>query len=439
MVSPSAYPAPQADSTPAGRSPQAIPLSQIRPNPTNPRHIITPSMVEAMEASLKAVGLKNPIKLRVIKPNEITDSTRPGVNQGARSPQSHTLQYEIVSGHIRFAGAQKLGWETIQAYVLDLTPEQALLEAILDNRGQEMTWFDLYESVEALLKVNPKLTKKDLADQLEINPTTVSLATKVMDLLNEGSRRAILQNLQTSADLKGISAISVTRLIDLGDNPALIEKALKVVIAKNLIESQTQELVQWLKNGRNIKDFKPKTEKKAKNKGKKAKTTEENQIATSPKHSMNGAPRAGGQPPVGQPNAKVEATLANDGKEATTLSNPYLEGLTKGFTVKESASDLQVTFLLPKAQGLAGLYGALSTLEEVKRLQKKPFNPRFQQDLPKLVLEARQAMSKAAYEQRGEIQPVIPSSLSDVQLAFKAVGEKAGHGLKKLAAKVLKK
>jgi ParB-like chromosome segregation protein Spo0J len=372
-------------------------------------------MVEAMEASLKAVGLKNPIKVIRISPQKASGISAPTEPQRAI--------YEIVSGHIRFAGAQKLGWEAIQAYVLDLTPEQALLEAILDNRGQEMTWFDLYESVEALLKVNPKLTKQAVADQLEINPTTVSLATKVMDLLNEGSRRAILQNLQTSADLKGISAISVTRLIDLGDNPALIEKALKVVIAKNLTESQTQELVQWLKNGRNIKDFKPQTEKKGKN------------------------PFDSASPRSGQVKGKAK-TVKNDQIPPQTASQPqespipdnlYLQGLTKGFTVKESASDLQVTFLLPKAQGLAGLYGALSTLEEIKRLQKKPYNPRFQQDLPKLVLEARQAMAKTAYEQHGEIQPVIPSSLSDIGFAAQAAGSKISEGLKKLKAEVFKR
>jgi len=372
-------------------------------------------MVEAMEASLKAVGLKNPIKVIRISPQKASGISAPTEPQRAI--------YEIVSGHIRFAGTQKLGWETIQAYVLDLTPEQALLEAILDNRGQEMTWFDLYESVEAMLKVNPKLTKQAVADQLEIAPSTVTLATQVMDLLNDGSRRAILQNLKTSADLKGISAISVTRLIDLGDNPALIEKALKVVIAKNLIESQTQELVQWLKNGRNIKDFKPQTEKKAKN------------------------PFDSASPRSGQVKGKAK-TVKNDQIPPQTASQPqespipdnlYLQGLTKGFTVKESASDLQVTFLLPKAQGLAGLYGALSTLEEIKRLQKKPYNPRFQQDLPKLVLEARQAMAKTAYEQHGEIQPVIPSSLSDIGFAAQAAGSKISEGLKKLKAEVFKR
>jgi len=347
-------------------------------------------MVEAMEASLKAVGLKNPIKLRLVSP---------GI-------------YEIISGHIRFAGAQKLGWETIQAVVLDLTPEQALLEAILDNRGQEMTWFDLYESVEAMLKINPKLTKKDVADQLEITPSTVTLATKVMDLLNEGSRRAILQNLKTSADLKGISAISVTRLIDLGDNPALIESALKVVIRKNLIESQTQELVEWLKKGHNIKDFKPQTAKKGKNMGQTGVSSQSPQKAS------------GTSTPTESQTAPVPE---------------YLQGLTKGFTVKESAGDLQVTFLLPKAQGLAGLYGALSTLEEVKRLQKKPFNPRFQQDLPKMVLEARQAMSKAAYEQHGEIQPVIPSSLSDIGFAAQSAGANNTEVFKKLMVEFFKR
>lgn len=106
-----------------------LPIAQIKENPDNPRHIITSEMTEAMAASLKAVGLKNPIKVRPIK-GQIADSSRPDVNDVAPSPLAQTPAFELVSGHIRLAGAKILGWATIKALVKNLTPQEALLEAI---------------------------------------------------------------------------------------------------------------------------------------------------------------------------------------------------------------------------------------------------------------------------------------------------------------------
>src|SRR5579859_7020466 len=92
-----------------------IPLSLIDPSPANPRHVITDEMVAPLAENLKLEGQKTPVKVR---------------------PKGDG-RYEVFAGHIRRQAALKAGLPSLKCLVLDLTPEQAFLEAVLDNRGQQ--------------------------------------------------------------------------------------------------------------------------------------------------------------------------------------------------------------------------------------------------------------------------------------------------------------
>ena len=220
---------------------QSVLLSKIHPNPNQPRHVITPEMVESMAASLKSAGIKNPVKLRPMPDG----------------------QFEIISGHIRAAGARKLDWETLPALVLDLTPEQALLESILDNRGQEMTWLDLYQSIESLQKVNPNLTQQELGDRLEVDRSVISRAIKLLSFLTESSRKLICENL-TKLDGYQVSENAVYRLTDL-KTPETVEKALQVVLDRHMTEPQAAKLAAWvLQTGKEPQEYPSQPGKKGK-------------------------------------------------------------------------------------------------------------------------------------------------------------------------------
>jgi len=204
---------------------QTIPLAAIKPNPHNPRRVITDQMVDNMAASLKSAGLKNPIKVTAH-----TDGT-----------------YQVLSGHIRLAGAQKAGLESLPALVLSLTPEEALLEAILDNQGQPMSWLETYMAAESLLKANPELTQKEVAARLGLDPAYASRGVKLLKVLTDPSRGLILENLKNPTGYKP-SENAVFALTEL-DDPQRVEEALKVVIAKGLTAPQTKKLVETIKGG----------------------------------------------------------------------------------------------------------------------------------------------------------------------------------------------
>src|SRR5258708_21390737 len=197
-----------------------IPLSQISPNPDNPRHSISQEEIDAMAASLAEIGQKTPIKVRRISQDK----------------------YELVGGHIRLMGAQKAKLETLRAWVMELTPEQALEEAIYDNRNQPMGWLDNYVSIETLMALNPNLIQQQVADRLEVSQKTVSRALKLLSLLSPTSREAIYTQGIKSGNSIQITEKAFFQLTGLAkgapDDQSQVVTALKVVLERRMPESQ---------------------------------------------------------------------------------------------------------------------------------------------------------------------------------------------------------
>jgi ParB/RepB/Spo0J family partition protein len=204
----------------------SIPLSKIRPNLNNPRKVVTPEAVDLCAASMKAVGQKTPIKVRAL-------------------PDGN---YELIGGHIRLEAAKKLGWEALNGTVLDITAEQAFLEAILDNRDEEMTWLEWYLAIEAFMAQNPGMKQNEVAEILEETPTSINRVVKLLKALNKAAREAILATCKNSSESYVIPEVCARRLGDL-DDPARVEKALRVVIDRKMTEPEVVRFVAWIKKG----------------------------------------------------------------------------------------------------------------------------------------------------------------------------------------------
>jgi ParB/RepB/Spo0J family partition protein len=323
---------------------QKIPISQIKPNPNNPRHVIKSEMVDACAASMQAVGQRTPIKVK----------------------GSGDTSYELIGGHIRLAAAQKLGLETLDALLLDLTPEQALLEAILDNRGQELTWLDEYQTIESMLKVNPNLTQREIADQLEMSLGMVNRGIKLLKLLNQASRDILVQNLNKTEDSEEVKEYSVFRLTDLTESKAfffsgdteeahqndlqkLVERALKVVVDQKMTEPQVGKLVNYiLKTGNNPESYG---------------LHEEAQKEGSPNHDPNDS------------------------------NTDLWENLPKNFKIHKTPSGYRVSLTLTDSEAPVGVYSTMAGLAKLK----DPYDPQWEQAIPGF-LELAKASLKAEQE-----------------------------------------
>lgn len=211
---------------------QEISLGRIKPNPENPRKVITPEMVDTLAASLGAVGLKNPVKVVPLPDGD----------------------FELISGHIRLSAAQKLGWETIPAQVLNLSPGEAQDEAVLDNRGVQMHWLDWAIAIEKRLQADPKPTQQEVADIYGVSQAKVGGALGMVKCLTPASRDLIYHTVIKMGDLEAIPERPIMILTGLKD-PLLVEKALRAAPPETLDIPKAKKLVEWVKAGNEPESF----------------------------------------------------------------------------------------------------------------------------------------------------------------------------------------
>ncbi len=217
-----------------------IPIEQILSNPQNPRRVVTQEMVDQKKASLKADGQLTPVKLRVMAPEE-----------RAAHPDSG---FVILGGELRYRAAQELGWEALDALVYGpLSPEEAELLSLMDNKGQDMHWLDWYRAIERRMNTPQKPTQQQVGDELEITQSTVSKGMNLMKFLNQGAREQIYQQLIISEGF-AVPEKAVLPLLVLAD-PVKIEETLKVVIARRMTEPEAQKLVAWVQKGNSPESF----------------------------------------------------------------------------------------------------------------------------------------------------------------------------------------
>jgi ParB family chromosome partitioning protein len=89
-----------------------IPVGQIESNPFQPRKTFQPEELKELQESLKGNGLLQPITVR---------------------PSPKGKGYELIAGERRLRAATALGWETIPAVVKELSDQEILTLALVEN------------------------------------------------------------------------------------------------------------------------------------------------------------------------------------------------------------------------------------------------------------------------------------------------------------------
>ncbi len=256
---------------PTLQSIQVIPLSQIRPMPNQPRQVLSQEAIDLMAESLKAIGQETSAKVRPLTPVE--------------RETSGEVQYELIGGHIRFAGAQKAGLTTLKCEVLDKTPEEAYLSAFVDNQSTDMYWLDKFLGIERLYKAVPEMTYRKLGDKLGISKDRVNHAMKVAEALTPAARQLLVASCDKLGPDKAISEYPIRALADLGA-PQTVEQALPVVLDRNLNQPQVKKLVEWVKAGNDPAEFEVvKSQPKQKTPSAQAASSNEPSVAPSSTHS----------------------------------------------------------------------------------------------------------------------------------------------------------
>jgi ParB family chromosome partitioning protein len=197
-----------------------LPLSLMQPGAFQPRREIHPEPLEELAASIKANGVIQAIVVRLLPP---------GVSGAAK--------YEIIAGERRWQAAKLAGLQDIPAIVRELTDQQAMAVALIENIQREQ--LTAAEEARALkgLSLEFSLTHQELADSVGRSRAAVTNLIRLLDLpesvvnlidskaLTMGHARALL-GLETSEDQQRVANTVISRNLSVRDTEKLVRKTL---------------------------------------------------------------------------------------------------------------------------------------------------------------------------------------------------------------------
>lgn len=190
-----------------------IPMDMIEANPFQPRVTFDQDSLEELSASIKALGLIQPITVRRITPS----------------------RYQIISGERRYRACRMAGMTMIPAYVRD-TDDQGMLEmAIVENiQREDLDPVEVAMSYQRLMD-ECSLTQEQMADRVGKKRATVAntlrllkLPVKVqhdlkVGLISSGHAKALL-GLEDAALQERLCDMVITGGLSVRDLESLVRK-----------------------------------------------------------------------------------------------------------------------------------------------------------------------------------------------------------------------
>lgn len=192
-----------------------LPIAEIRPNPRQPRQSFTEETLEELAASIKIVGLLQPIVVRAVGPHE----------------------YELIMGERRWRASQRAGLEVIPAIVRETTDDDLLRDALMENLHREQLnpleeaaayqqLLDDFGATHEELAVKIGRSRPHITNTLRLLNLPPAVQRRVAaSVLSAGHARALLSLNDPSAQEKlahrivaeGLSVRAVEEIIALGD------------------------------------------------------------------------------------------------------------------------------------------------------------------------------------------------------------------------------
>ena len=208
-----------------------VELTQIEPNPNQPRREFDQEALQELANSIRELGIIQPITLRKV--------------EGGK--------YQIIAGERRWRASQLAGLQTIPAYIVSVEDQGVMEMALVENIQRE-----------DLNAIEIALAYQHLAE------TTGMTQAKISERV--GKSRAAVTNYLRLLKLPAQVQIALkNHEIDMGharallslDSPSQQIKLFKAVQQQQLSVRKVEEIVQSLKNGEDIKTAKGKIASKS--------------------------------------------------------------------------------------------------------------------------------------------------------------------------------
>jgi len=209
-------PEPEGEEARGPTAASEVGLSELDPNPFQPRSAIDPVRLAELSASIRASGIVQPILVR---------------RRGER--------YQIIAGERRWRAAQAAGLSSVPVHVREVPDEQLLELALVENvQRQELTPLEEAQAFQRL-QSELGLTQEEIARRVGRDRTTIANTLRLLRLprelrelvaagrLDAGHARALLAleraedqlALGREAARKGLSVREVERRVALARAP----------------------------------------------------------------------------------------------------------------------------------------------------------------------------------------------------------------------------
>ncbi|NDW18438.1 ParB/RepB/Spo0J family partition protein [Dysgonomonas sp. 216] len=200
-----------------------IPLTQIQPNPDQPRRDFEKEALEELSASIVQIGVIQPITLRKIK-------------------EDH---YQIIAGERRYRASKMAGLESIPAYIKTAEDESVMEMALIENiQREDLNSIEIALAYQNLLDTL-KLTQEKLSERVGKKRTTIANYLRLLKLPAE---------IQMAIRDKKIDMAHARTLVTITD-PAVQLEVYELILEEGLSVRKVEEYVRAINSGEKLEDL----------------------------------------------------------------------------------------------------------------------------------------------------------------------------------------
>ncbi|MEN8221630.1 MAG: ParB/RepB/Spo0J family partition protein [Acidobacteriota bacterium] len=187
-----------------------VDIDKIYPNPYQPRKKFRKEKIIELAESLKESGMIQPIVL-------YRDNNK----------------YFLLVGERRWRSAQHLNWEKIPAIIKDITPNEVMVAALVENvQREDLNAIEIAEGLNLIIEKNG-ISQEQAAGKVGMNRTTVTNYLRLLKL-----PEAVKQNIISGELTPG----HARALLGLEKDESMME-VLSVILNKSLSVRETEKLV----------------------------------------------------------------------------------------------------------------------------------------------------------------------------------------------------
>jgi ParB family chromosome partitioning protein len=187
-----------------------IDIDDVYPNPYQPRKKFSAEKIRDLADSLKEAGMIQPVV--VYRKDE---------------------KFYLMVGERRWRAAQYLNWKKIPAIVRDLSPDELIVGALVENiQREDLNAIEVAEGIEMLIG-EMGLTQEKASERLGMNRSTLTNYLRLLKL-PEAVKESVVSGT--------ISQGHARSLLSLEDNTAMLN-ALSRILKNSLSVRQTEKMV----------------------------------------------------------------------------------------------------------------------------------------------------------------------------------------------------